>query len=232
MTNLDQEELHKFESLAADWWDPHGRLKTLHIINPARLKYITAAVDLKDRTVLDVGCGGGILCEAMAAKTARVTGIDASCAAIEAANQHQKQSGLTVTYLNCTVEEFATRRRQTFDVITCMELLEHVPDPVMVIETISGLLNPGGHLFLSTINRTLRAYAGAIITAEYLLGLLPRETHDYSKFIRPSELCQWLRASGLTIKDISGLKYLPMLDYAVVDTDPSINYMVHARLDD
>ena len=230
--NIDPMELDKFESLAAEWWDPRGKLKTLHVINPVRLKYINDAVDLRDRQVLDIGCGGGLLCEAMAGRSARVTGIDFSRSSIEVAKQHQTTGKYSIDYLTCTVEEFESRYKQRFNVITCMEMLEHVPDPAAIIDTAARLLKPGGHIFLSTINRTLKAYATAILAAEYLLGLVPRQTHDYSQFIRPSELSNWLRASGFTVEDISGINYLPLLDYASLDPDPSVNYLIHARLND
>jgi 2-polyprenyl-6-hydroxyphenyl methylase/3-demethylubiquinone-9 3-methyltransferase len=231
MQNVNPAELVKFEALAADWWDPKGRLRTLHIINPVRLKYIKTEVDLKNKSVLDIGCGGGLLCEAMAREGARVTGLDASALSISIASEHRTQAGLGIDYHRGTIEEFAAAATRQYDVITCMEMLEHVPDPPAVLAAAGKLLRPGGHIFLSTLNRTIKAYAGAVLAAEYLLGILPRETHNYAQFIRPSELSGWLRAAGFTLSDISGMSYLPLLDHAALTADTSINYLVHARLE-
>ncbi len=227
--NLDPEQRLHFDRLADEWWNPQGRLKTLHVINPLRLHYIRQAAPLEDRQVLDIGCGGGLLCEAMAACSARVTGIDISEESIRVAQRHLNDTRLPVDYHLCTAEEFAGGHEGQFDVITCMEMLEHVPDPASVITAVSRLLQPQGHVFFATINRTLQAYLAMIIGAEHVLRLLPAGTHDYARFIRPSELCSQLRSAGFEILDITGVKYLPLLDRAVLTQDPAINYMLHAR---
>lgn len=227
-SNYNPAEIEKFEQIASEWWDPTGKLKTLHIINPLRLQYISDAVDLKNARVLDIGCGGGLLTEAMATTGALLTGIDAGEINITIAQDHLQISGLTVEYIATTVEQYQQAVGRQFDVITCMEMLEHVPDPVAIIETAAGLLRPGGHLFLSTLNRNLRAYLESIIAAEYLLKLIPAGTHTYSQYIRPSELGRWVRGSGLQIIDISGLKYIPLLDRVYLSSDPSVNYILHA----
>lgn len=228
--NISQAELKMFDELADEWWNPSGKLKTLHVINPLRIQYINNAVCLKNSRVLDIGCGGGILCEAMARESARVTGIDISVSAIEAARKHQQAGGLSINYLSTTVEDMVPGHEHYFDLITCMEMLEHVPDPVSIIESAAQLLAPGGHFFLATINRSLKSFLGPIIAAEYLLKLIPRGTHHYSQFIRPSELAGWLRASGFDIEDVSGVKYVPFIDHASLSDDTSVNYMIHARL--
>jgi len=225
--NTDPDELARFARLSLDWWDPHGRLRTLHAINPVRLAFMESAVDLQDRRILDVGCGGGLLCEAMAARGARVTGIDPGADSIEVARQHR--GSLNIDYRVCTVEELARESQQLFDIITCMEALEHVPDPAALIDSAARLLAPGGSLFLSTINRNLQSYLAAVVAAEYLLHLLPRGTHDYARFIRPSELSAWLRAAGLTVVTIRGMHYLPLVNKAILTRHPTVNYLVHAR---
>lgn len=226
--NYRDAELEKFDSIADEWWDPAGSLKTLHIINPVRLGYIESVVPLKNLRILDVGCGGGILSESMARASALVTAIDASETAIRVARDHTRVSGLQVDYHACTVEQFEQTVSQPFDAITCMEMLEHVPDPVAVVASMTRLLRPGGHLFLSTINRNLKSWLQTILVAERLLGLVPAGTHDYSQYIRPSELSRWLRAAGMEVADISGLGYLPFLDIAFRQADASVNYMLHA----
>lgn len=228
--NLDATELGKFEKLASEWWDPAGSLRTLHDINPARLEYIAQTTPLSGKTVLDVGCGGGLLAEAMALKGARVTGIDASESLISAATLHARQGEVNINYLCTTAEEFSGQHAAAFDVITCMELLEHVPDVPSLLSACAGMLKPGGHLFLSTINRTVKAYLSAVIGAEYLLGLLPRGTHQYEKFITPAELANSLRKSGLTLLDIAGMHYLPWLKRVMISNSPSVNYLGYARL--
>jgi len=179
--------------------------------------------------VLDIGCGGGLLCEAMAMHSAQVTGLDISTGCIEVAQQHQKLNNLSIEYLNTTVEDYSATHNQKFDLITCMEMLEHVPDPASIISSAAKLLHPNGHLFLSTINRSLRSWLSTIVAAEHMLGIIPKGTHHYSGFIRPSELCQWLRACGFSIEDISGVKYIPGIDYVTLDEKPTVNYMIHAR---
>lgn len=226
--NVQPSELLKFDVIADEWWNPAGKLKTLHVINPVRLRYIESAVTLKNQRVLDIGCGGGLLTEAMSSTGAQVTGIDASETAIKIAANHSGTSGRKVDYLTCTIEQFEHTCKQPFDVITCMEMLEHVPDPSAVIASASRLLRPGGHLFLSTINRNLKAWLQTIVVAEHLLDLIPAGTHDYAQYIRPSELSRWLRSVGMEVADISGLGYLPLLDRAYADADPSVNYIMHA----
>lgn len=228
--NYSRVELEKFGSIAHEWWDPRGKFRTLHVVNPLRLHFIENIVELKNRHVLDIGCGGGLLCEAMAAKSALVTGIDASDISIQIARDHLIQTKLAVNYMSCTVEQFAVSCNQQFDVISCMEMLEHVPDPVAIIETASRLLKPGGHFFLSTINRNLRSYLETVIGAEYLLNLIPAGTHDYSQYIRPAELCRWLRTSGLDVVDIKGIKYIPFIHVAHLSPAPTVNYIVHASM--
>jgi len=227
--NTDPAELGKFESLGGDWWSPDGALKTLHIINPVRLAYVAGRARLEGSTVIDVGCGGGILSEALAQAGARVTGIDASGAAIDAAVDHARGNNLDIRYFTATAEAFAADRGERFDVLTCMELLEHLPDPESLVRACATLTKPGGHLFLSTINRSAFAWAGAVLGAEYLLGLLPRGTHQYARFLRPSELARMLRGAGFTVHDVSGMTYIPWLDRCLITRRPSINYLIHAR---
>ena len=228
--NFNQSELEKFTSLANDWWDPKGKLKTLHVINPIRLKYICDIVDIKNKNVLDAGCGGGLLCEAMAKEPANVTGIDINNELIQVAKEHAVANNLDIKYHVSTIEEFESSSSKKYDVITCMEMLEHVPNPISIIESFSKLLNPGGHLIISTINRTFKAYINMIIGAEYILDLVPKKTHHYSQFIKPSELLSWLNASAFELNDIAGVSYVPVLDYVVLIDDPSVNYIVHAVL--
>jgi len=228
--NIDTQELKNFEALAKEWWDPQGKLKTLHHINPVRLRYVDQAVGLDGKSVLDLGCGGGLLTEAMVDKGARVTGLDASNSIIETAKLHQCQSVKEINYIVSTAEQYAQDNQETFDVITCMELVEHVPDAQLLISSCEKILKPGGHLILSTINRTLKSYVSAIIAAEYLLNLVPRGTHDYKKFIKPSEMYSWLRQSGFTVLDVAGLRYIPGINYCSITNNPSVNYFIHAKL--
>ncbi len=228
--NVDHAEISKFERLAARWWDPHSEFKTLHDINPLRLGYIERAVALEGKRVLDVGCGGGILAEAMALRGARVTGIDMGEEPLRVAELHTLESGVAVDYQRIPVEQLANERPAGFDVVTCMEMLEHVPDPGSVIAACSQLVRPGGHVFFSTLNRNPKAYLFAIVGAEYLLGMLPRGTHDYARFIRPSELARWIRATDLLTTDITGLTYNPITgDYRLDPEDVSVNYLVSCR---
>lgn len=224
--NIDHEEVNKFEKLAEEWWNPVGPLKTLHDINPLRLSYVQNHVALPGQQLLDVGCGGGIFAEGLAKAGANVTGIDLSAGALEAARYHAQKNGLAISYLQTTVEDFAILYPARFDIITCMEMLEHVPNPASVIQACAELVKPGGLVFFSTINRNPKAYLHAILGAEYLLRMLPQGTHDYAKFIRPSELATWTRDAGLTVDGFKGLGYnLLTQQYSLTD-DISVNYLV------
>lgn len=232
MPNVDPGEIENFDALAEDWWNPRGKLRTLHVINPLRSQYIGDRAGLAGKRVLDIGCGGGLLSEALAEAGAQVTGIDASESAIRVAAAHQARKHLHTDYLHGLVEDLAGQAPGQFDVVTCMEMLEHVPDPASVVEAAATLLKPGGHAFFATINRNLKSWLAAIVGAEHLLNLLPAGTHRYSEFIRPSELCGCLRRAGFSVRDITGVRYLPFLDQAALHPDTSVNYMVHARLRD
>jgi 2-polyprenyl-6-hydroxyphenyl methylase/3-demethylubiquinone-9 3-methyltransferase len=228
--NVDPGEIAKFEALASRWWDPESEFKPLHEINPLRLDFIDARAGLAGKRVVDVGCGGGILAEAMAHRGARVTGIDLGEAPLAVARLHAEESGVEVDYRRISVEALAEEMPGAFDVVTCLEMLEHVPDPASVVRACATLVKPGGHLFFSTLNRNPKAYALAILGAEYLLRLLPRGTHDYEKFIRPAELASWCRAAHLEIQEQSGLVYNPLTRrYRLHPTDVSVNYLMHCR---
>ncbi len=226
--NVDHSEVSKFEELASRWWDPHSEFKPLHEINPLRLEYIRGHLPLEGRQVLDVGCGGGILSESMAACGAQVTGIDMGEAPLQVARLHLLESNLQVNYERIPVERLAAERPDQFDLVTCMEMLEHVPDPSSVVHACARLVKPGGKVIFSTINRNPKAYLFAILGAEYLLRLLPRGTHDFAKFIRPSELDNWIRAAGLQNLDITGLSYNPLTQVYRLGDDVDVNYMVAA----
>ncbi len=225
--NSDQAELNKFSDLAHKWWDKSSEFKPLHDINPLRLNYIDNAVSLKGKAVLDVGCGGGILSESMAEKGAKVTAIDLSEKALKVAALHSLDSGVTVDYQLITVEKLAQQQPASFDVVTCLEMLEHVPDPASVVAACAKLVKPGGHVFFSTINRNPKAYLFAVIGAEYVLNMLPRGTHDYVKFIKPSELASWMRSTGLSLIGQTGMSYNPITKHYWLDSDISVNYMLH-----
>ncbi|WP_249975649.1 bifunctional 2-polyprenyl-6-hydroxyphenol methylase/3-demethylubiquinol 3-O-methyltransferase UbiG [Vreelandella olivaria] len=228
--NVDAAEVAKFEALASQWWDSQSEFKPLHEINPLRLDFIDARAGLAGKSVLDVGCGGGILSESMAHRGANVTGIDLGEAPLGVARLHAEASGVAVDYRNISVEALAAEQPGKYDVVTCMEMLEHVPDPASVIRACSELVRPGGYVFFSTLNRTAKSYAFAIIGAEYVLKLLPRGTHDYAKFIRPSEMASWSRLSGLEIREQTGLTYNPLTRrYRLVAHDVSVNYMMYCR---
>ena len=218
-----------FDQFAEDWWNPEGSLRTLHDINPARINYIQNTVDVNGLSILDIGCGGGILSESLAGLGARVTGIDISKPALDTAMAHSRSSGLSINYLQSTPEEFLENHGHRFDVITCMEILEHVSDPAAVIAVCSQLVKPGGHIFLSTINRSLKAYIFAIFAAEYLFDVIPAGTHEYGRFIRPGELTVCCEQNNLEIEDIRGLRYIPFIRKASLTPHPDINYLVHAR---
>lgn len=226
--NYDPQELSKFAALAAHWWDVNGELKTLHQLNPLRLGYIMKNVNLSGKSVIDVGCGGGILAESMAFKGANVTGIDMNKAVIDVAKLHQLESASNVEYLHISTEAIAVERPAQYDVVTCLEMLEHVPDPASIIESCARLLKPGGHAFFSTLNRNPKSYLFAILGAEYLLKLLPKNTHDYAKFIRPSELSTWVRQSDLTPREVKGIAYNPFSQVFKLTEDVSINYLYYA----
>ena len=228
--NLDQEEVNKFDELASKWWDEEGEFKPLHQINPLRVNFIEERSVLKGKKILDVGCGGGILAEAMGQLGGEVTGIDASPNTIGIAKAHSTSVNSGVIYIQKTIEEFiAANPNERFDVITCLEMLEHVPSPLGVIQSCSSLLNDGGDIFFSTINRNPKSYLFAVIGAEYILNLLPKGTHDYEKFIKPSELAGWIRNSGLTTKETIGLSYNPITNNYWLGKDIQVNYMVHAK---
>lgn len=226
--NVDPAEIAKFEALAERWWDPTSEFKPLHDINPLRLQFIDERASLKGKTVLDVGCGGGILSEGMAALGAKVTGIDLGRTPLAVARLHLKESGRQVEYREMAAEALAQERPDSFDVVTCLEMLEHVPDPASTIRACAQLVKPGGKVFFSTINRTPKAYAFAIIGAEYLLRLLPRGTHDYMKFIRPSELERWSRAAGLSVRELIGMHYNPLLKRYWLAPGVDVNYLAFA----
>jgi len=229
--NIDRDEVEKFNQLAHKWWDPESEFKPLHDLNPVRMEYIAEKVALDGLNVLDVGCGGGILSEALARSGARVTGIDKAGMPLEIARQHAKESQVEVDYRDITVEELAASEPQRFDLITCMEMLEHVPDPDSVIRSCATLLKPGGHLFLSTISRNPKAWLFAIVGAEYILKLLPKGTHDYNKLIKPSELAASLRTHRFHLGDVSGMSYNPFSGKYSISRDTDVNYLVYARLE-
>ncbi len=231
MSNADPVEIEKFSQLAHKWWDVNSEFKPLHEINPLRLGYIDRIAELSGKTVLDVGCGGGILTESMAGLGAQVTGIDLADKSLQVAKLHLLESGKQVEYRKVAVEELAAERPAHYDVVTCMEMLEHVPDPAAVVAACAQLVKPGGHVFFSTLNRNPKSYLFAIIGAEYVLNLLPRGTHDYSKFIKPSELAQWSRNAGLNVSDVTGMSYNPLDKSYSLGSDTSVNYMVACQRD-
>ncbi len=228
-TNVDPDEISKFASLAATWWNPDGEMAPLHVINPVRLRYVDQRAGLANKRVLDVGCGGGLLSEAMARVGAQVTGIDLAEESLTVAAQHAADAGIEIDYRCIAVEEMAEEQPGSFDIVTCMEMLEHVPDPSSIIQACARLTKPGGELFFSTINRNPKSYALSILGAEYLLGLLPRGTHDYSKFIKPSELSRWGREARLELIDVSGLIYNPLLKHCRLGRDVDVNYLMHCH---
>lgn len=226
--NFDTVETDKFDSLASQWWDEQGVFKTLHQINPVRLNYIMSHQVLTGIRALDVGCGGGLLAEAMANLGAKVTGIDLAKSVLEVAKLHRLESGVDVEYREVSVEQLAAEKPGEYDLITCMEMLEHVPDPASVVQACRDLLKPGGRAFFATFNRNAKSWAYGIVAAEFLLNLLPRGTHDYAKFIRPSELASWCRASGLEVKDIVGMSYNPLSGIHKLVADTKVNYLLCA----
>ncbi len=228
--NADELELQKFGDLAHKWWDKNSEFKPLHAINPLRLNWIDGLIGLKGKRVLDVGCGGGILSESMYFKGAEVVGIDLGEKALNVAKLHQLESGAKVDYQYVSVEELATQQQASFDVVTCMEMLEHVPDPAAIITACARLVKPGGSVFFSTINRNPKAYLFAVLGAEYVLNLLPKGTHDYAKFIKPSELASWARIANLDIHSMRGMSYNPITQHYSLGDDVAVNYMIHTTL--
>jgi 2-polyprenyl-6-hydroxyphenyl methylase/3-demethylubiquinone-9 3-methyltransferase len=227
--NADAAELQKFSDLAHKWWDKNSEFKPLHAINPLRLNYIDGLVGLKGKTVLDVGCGGGILSESMAERGAIVMGIDLGEKALNVAKLHSLESGVRVNYQLKAVEALAAEQPETFDVVTCMEMLEHVPDPAAIVAACAKLVKPNGQVFFSTINRNPKAYLFAVIGAEYVLNLLPRGTHDYAKFIKPSELAGFARAADLSLLGSKGMSYNPITQQYWLGDDTSVNYLLHTQ---
>jgi 2-polyprenyl-6-hydroxyphenyl methylase/3-demethylubiquinone-9 3-methyltransferase len=225
--NIDADEIAKFEAIASRWWDPSGEFKPLHAINPLRLDYVDKRAPLLGCTVLDIGCGGGLMAEAMAARGAKVTGIDLSEGALKVARLHLKESGRQVDYRNISAEALATELSGHFDVITCLEMLEHVPDPGSVIRSIAAMLKPGGQVVFSTLNRTPKGFVLGILGAEYLLRLVPPGTHEYAKFIRPSELDAWAREAGLEHRHSTGLHYNPLTREYRMGPGLDVNYFMH-----
>lgn len=229
--NADPLELQKFSDLAHRWWDPSSEFRPLHDINPLRLDWINTRAPLAGLKVLDIGCGGGILSESMAKKGAQVTGIDLSEKALKVADLHSLESGITINYELISAEEIAARDAGKYDVVTCMEMLEHVPQPASVVAACAQLVKPGGHIFFSTLNRNPKAYLFAILGAEYLLRMLPKGTHDYQKFITPAELSQFVRNCGLQVEGLKGLTYNPLTQVYSLNSDTSVNYMMACSKD-
>jgi len=227
--NVDPQEISKFEKLAARWWDPSSEFKPLHDINPLRLNYIDKLASLDGKHVLDVGCGGGILSESMARRGATVTGIDLGDKPLHVAQLHAKESELDVEYLKISAEEMAEAQAETYDIVTCMEMLEHVPDPASIVKACAQLVKPGGSVFFSTINRNAKAYLFAILGAEYFLKLLPKGTHNYAQFIRPSELESWTRHAGLHMQELCGMSYNPLSKQYRLGQDLHVNYLAYCQ---
>jgi 2-polyprenyl-6-hydroxyphenyl methylase/3-demethylubiquinone-9 3-methyltransferase len=225
--NQDPQEIARFETAAQRWWDPQGEFRPLHDLNPIRTDYIDARAPLAGKRVLDIGCGGGLLCEAMAKRGADVTGIDLGSTALQVAELHALESGVRVRYLQEAAEFHAAHSPAAYDVVTCLEMLEHVPDPPSVVAAAAALVKPGGNLFFSTLNRNLKAYLLAVVGAEYVMNLLPRGTHTYARFIRPSELARWGRIAGLQTTDVCGIEYNPLTRSCRLNTNADVNYIMH-----
>lgn len=228
-TNADPKEIDKFSEMAHRWWDPNSEFKPLHDLNPLRLGWIDGIADLSGKRVVDVGCGGGILAESMARTGATVRGIDLSTKALRVADLHSLESGVAVTYEEIAAEALAARMPASVDVVTCMEMLEHVPDPASIVRACATLVRPGGHVFFSTINRNLKAYLLAVVGAEYVLNMLPRGTHDYEKFITPSELARFARNAGLDLIEMRGMSYHPLSQTYSLGRDTDVNYLMAFR---
>ena len=229
MSNVDQSEIDKFSALAHRWWDPTSEFKPLHAINPLRLGWIESITALAGKKVLDVGCGGGILAESLSKAGGIVTGIDLSAKALKVAELHQLESGTSVHYRSIAAEDLAKEEPEQYDVVTCMEMLEHVPDPSSVVQACASLCKPGGNIFFSTLNRNPKSYLFAIIGAEYILKLLPKGTHEYDKFIKPSELANFTRQAGLELNEIKGMTYNPITQIYRLGSDTDVNYMIATR---
>lgn len=228
-SNVDPAEVAKFDALASSWWDPQGQSKPLHDINPIRLGFIAERAQLDNAQVIDVGCGGGILTEALAKSGAQATGIDMGEMPLNIAKLHALEAGLSIRYQQTTAEAMAAQHAEQFDVVTCMEMLEHVPDPQAIINACAQLAKPGGDLFFSTLNRHPKAYLLAVLGAEYLAQMLPKGTHDYARFIRPSELSRWCRQAGLQVMSISGMSYNPLTRVYKLSHDVDVNYLLHCK---
>jgi len=226
--NIDPAEQQKFDRIAASWWDPDGESRPLHDLNPARLAYITERIDLNGAKVVDVGCGGGILSESMAGQGAIVTGIDIAAKALAVARLHLHESGYQVDYQQTTAESWAQMNPSSAAVVTCMEMLEHVPNPESVVAACAGMLDKGGHLFMSTLNRNALSFAVAIVGGEHITRIIPKGTHQYDRFIKPSELCRWLRASGMKVEEVTGIHYNPLERTARTGGHVNVNYLIHA----
>lgn len=225
--NLDNQEIARYAAAASHWWDRNGQLKALHDINPLRIQYVLDRAEIREKPVLDVGCGGGIVSEALAASGAQVTGIDMAVPALKVARGHAQEKGLAIDYREDTAENLARTHTGQFAVVTCMELVEHVPDPTSIIAACADLVQPGGHLFFSTVNRTWLARLLVIWVAEYVLGIVSKGTHTYARFIRPDEMEQWGKDAGLQVEDISGMRYIPIGGYAALCKNTSMNYLMH-----
>lgn len=230
--NVDPAEQQKFDSIAATWWDPDGESQPLHDLNPARMAYIMDRVEIAAAQIVDVGCGGGILSESLAAQGAKVTGIDIAEKALSVARLHLHESGCEVDYQLSTAESWAEKHPASARVVTCMEMLEHVPDPASVVSACAGILAPGGHLFMSTLNRNPVSFAVAILGGEHIARVVPKGTHQYDRFIKPSELCQWLRTAGMKVEEITGIHYNPLERTARTGGHVRVNYLIHATKPD
>jgi 2-polyprenyl-6-hydroxyphenyl methylase/3-demethylubiquinone-9 3-methyltransferase len=227
--NADDAELAKFDAVAARFWDPAGEFRPLHLLNPVRTDFIAQRHELKDRRVLDVGCGGGLLAESLAARGAHVSGIDLAPGMIEVARLHARARALTIDYRIAGAEELAAQIPGGFDIVTCMEMLEHVPNPMATVAALAALVRPGGSLFVSTINRNARSFLLAIVGAEYVLGLIPRGTHQYERLIRPSELAHWARAAQLGVREFAGIRFNPLTARVSLSDDVAVNYLAHLQ---